>query len=402
TANINLPGVNAAGNQSTSGNAATATKLVTPRAINGTNFDGSAAITTANWGTARTLTIGNSGKSVNGGGNVAWSLAEIGAAPEGHGLGTYAGGVSNTTTDLRTKSGFYNASGATGAPVGGHTWKYYFNAAHANAAGYNGTIAMDFDGGVLAFRAISGGADRGWKYVYHSGNKPSAADVGLGSVNNTADSAKNVLSATKLTTPRTIGGVSFDGTANINLPGVNTAGNQNTSGNAATATKLATARTINGVSFDGTASITVADSTKVPTSRTVNDKALTNDIVLSAADVGALPITGGTVNGDLTVDGNLHSKGNVLVNTANVITVYTSMVNFGDSSYSRGCRIYAKGGNLSIYAAAGASYKVYHEGFKPTAFDIQVTDPRTKQEETLMEVIASLTARIEELEAKLK
>jgi hypothetical protein len=40
--------------------------------------------------------------------------------------------------------------------------------------------------------------------------------------------------ADTLTTARTIGGVSFDGSANINLPGVNTAGNQNTSGNAAT------------------------------------------------------------------------------------------------------------------------------------------------------------------------
>ena len=39
--------------------------------------------------------------------------------------------------------------------------------------------------------------------------------------------------ATKLKTARTIGGVSFDGSANINLPGVNTAGNQDTSGNAA-------------------------------------------------------------------------------------------------------------------------------------------------------------------------
>nr|HEK5435285.1 tail fiber protein [Escherichia coli]HEK5721198.1 tail fiber protein [Escherichia coli]HEK7438780.1 tail fiber protein [Escherichia coli]HEK8014221.1 tail fiber protein [Escherichia coli]HEK8039804.1 tail fiber protein [Escherichia coli] len=52
-----------------------------------------------------------------------------------------------------------------------------------------------------------------------------------------------------------MGGVSFDGTANINLPGVNVAGNQNTSGNAATATKLQTARTINGVSFDGSKNI---------------------------------------------------------------------------------------------------------------------------------------------------
>lgn len=65
----------------------------------------------------------------------------------------------------------------------------------------------------------------------------------------------NAATTTALATARTIGGVSFNGTANINLPGVNTAGNQNTSGNAATATKLATARTIGGVSFDGTANI---------------------------------------------------------------------------------------------------------------------------------------------------
>ena len=65
-------------------------------------------------------------------------------------------------------------------------------------------------------------------------------------------------SAATLTTARTIGGVSFDGSANINLPGVNTSGNQDTSGNAATATALATARNIAGVSFDGTANISLA------------------------------------------------------------------------------------------------------------------------------------------------
>ncbi|HHN7264226.1 TPA: hypothetical protein ACRQU5_004586, partial [Escherichia coli] len=65
----------------------------------------------------------------------------------------------------------------------------------------------------------------------------------------------NASTATKLQTARTIGGVSFDGSANINLPGVNIAGNQNTTGNAATATKLQTARTINGVSFDGSKNI---------------------------------------------------------------------------------------------------------------------------------------------------
>ena len=49
-----------------------------------------------------------------------------------------------------------------------------------------------------------------------------------------------VASAAVLTTARTIGGVSFNGSGNINLPGVNVAGTQSTSGNAATATALTT------------------------------------------------------------------------------------------------------------------------------------------------------------------
>ena len=70
--------------------------------------------------------------------------------------------------------------------------------------------------------------------------------------------AGNATTSTTLQTARNIGGVSFDGSANIDLPGVTTAGNQNTSGNAATATALETARTIAGQSFDGTANITIA------------------------------------------------------------------------------------------------------------------------------------------------
>ncbi|HCH8557973.1 TPA: prophage tail fiber N-terminal domain-containing protein [Shigella sonnei] len=67
----------------------------------------------------------------------------------------------------------------------------------------------------------------------------------------------NAATATKLQTARSIGGVGFDGSANINLPGVNTTGNQNTTGNAATATKLQTARKISGVPFDGSTDITL-------------------------------------------------------------------------------------------------------------------------------------------------
>jgi hypothetical protein len=108
----------------------------------------------------------------------------------------------------------------------------------------------------------------------------------------TAALTGNASTAATLQTARTIGGVSFDGSANINLPGVNSAGNQNTSGNAATATNVAysgltgtvptwnqnttgnaatattlqTARTINGVSFNGSANITItAAATNVNT-----------------------------------------------------------------------------------------------------------------------------------------
>ena len=81
----NYAGSSSAGGAATTalactGNAATATKLATARNINGTNFDGTGNITTANWGTARTITVGNTGKSVNGSGNVSWSMNEIGAA----------------------------------------------------------------------------------------------------------------------------------------------------------------------------------------------------------------------------------------------------------------------------------------------------------------------------------
>lgn len=90
----NYAGSSSAGGAATTalactGNSATATTLATARTINGTSFNGSANITTANWGTARTITIGNTGKSVNGSANVSWSLSEIGAAASSHSHSNY-------------------------------------------------------------------------------------------------------------------------------------------------------------------------------------------------------------------------------------------------------------------------------------------------------------------------
>jgi hypothetical protein len=75
-------------------------------------------------------------------------------------------------------------------------------------------------------------------------NSVAASLTGSVTGNVTGDVTGNADTATALETARNIGGVSFDGTASINLPGVNTAGNQDTSGNAATATAWATGRTI--------------------------------------------------------------------------------------------------------------------------------------------------------------
>lgn len=71
--------------------------------------------------------------------------------------------------------------------------------------------------------------------------RDASGDFSAGAI--TADLTGNADTATALETARDIGGVSFDGTADIDLPGVNTTGNQDTSGNAATATKLSSSRT---------------------------------------------------------------------------------------------------------------------------------------------------------------
>jgi hypothetical protein len=70
----------------------------------------------------------------------------------------------------------------------------------------------------------------------------------------------NSTTATTLQTARTIGGVSFNGSANINLAGVNATGNQNTSGWAATAGTVTTAAQPNITSVGTLASLTFSSS----------------------------------------------------------------------------------------------------------------------------------------------
>ena len=100
----------------------------------------------------------------------------------------------------------------------------------------------------IAAQLVTNGSHTGISFAYDDSGD-GAIDATIGTLNqNTTGTAAT------LTTPRSIGGPSFDGSADINLPGVNTTGNQNTSGTAAT---LTTPREINGVAFNGSADITV-------------------------------------------------------------------------------------------------------------------------------------------------
>ncbi len=134
-------------------------------------------------------------------------------------------------------------------------------------------------------------------------------------------------SAATLTTARTIGGVSFNGSANIDLPGVNTTGNQNTTGSAAT---LTTTRAINGVNFNGSAAITVpgnfADRTTsesghavfISTSATGNQSMFTNTNYRFNPSTGEVSATNFNSTSDINKKHNINTIENALEIVSNL------------------------------------------------------------------------------------
>lgn len=235
------------------GNASTATTLANARTINGTSFDGSANITTANWGTARTITIGNTGKSVNGSANVTWSLSEIGAAASSHTHSTYlplAGGAMTGTISSSKTTNTYLA-GSQGVAVINSTASggSYTTLLKANSSNGKFTLSVYQTYMLLGYmsnKTIEAGnnnLDKSLRFLEDGTLIPGASNVqNLGSsstkwlnvyattfTGNLAGNATTATTATKanqLTTARTIaisGGVtgtatSFNGTANITIP----------------------------------------------------------------------------------------------------------------------------------------------------------------------------------------
>jgi len=109
-------------------------------------------------------------------------------------------------------------------------------APHSSYAG-NATVVLPNSSGTLLLTDGSGASLTNLNGSNIASGTIAAARVATLNQNTSGNAA----TATALETARTIGGVSFDGTANINLPGVNQAGTQDTSGNADTATTATTA-----------------------------------------------------------------------------------------------------------------------------------------------------------------
>ena len=127
-----------------------------------------------------------------------------------------------------------------------------------------------------------------------------------------------------------------------NYAGSNTAGGAANSaltctGNSATATKLQTPRNINGVAFDGTKNITVADNTKLP----LTGGTLTGDLkiaksnaqlTLNGKDTNYYQIAHSSANGTLVF--NYNTKGLFTVqNNGSIIPITNKSMSIGDYNY---------------------------------------------------------------------
>ena len=336
SANIDLPGVNSAGNQATSGNAATATKISSITNSNIVQLTASQTLTNKTIAASQVTEISNitaaEGAQLENIGSTTISATQWGY------LGAASGAITNTDTNddvsnanLLTKlAALESAGGAanqdivigtdsgdtivitgnlqvdgTTTTVNSETLSTQDNnivLASGNSTGavLDGT-GLTFEGGTgddvsLQWLASATSLElkKGSSYAPMKVSTLTAASI-------VGELTGNASTATTLATARTIGGVSFNGSANINLPGVNSAGNQNTSGSAAT---LTTARTIGGVSFNGSANINLPGVNSAGNQNTSGSAAtLTTARAINGVDFdGSAAITvtaaAGTLSGD--------------------------------------------------------------------------------------------------------
>lgn len=166
------------------GNAASATKLATARTINGTAFNGTANIITANWGTARNISITDgtntsTAVSVNGSANVSLNLPATIKA-------TFVGNITgNVTGNCSGSSGSCTGNAATATKLAAKRTIALSGAATGTATGFDGTANIAIPVTSLDASKLTGTAS-----VSTTGNAATATKAV------SADSATNASHAT--------------------------------------------------------------------------------------------------------------------------------------------------------------------------------------------------------------
>ena len=166
----------------------------------------------------------------------------------------------------------------------------------------------------------------------------------------------NASSATILQNARTIGGVSFNGSANINLPGVNAAGNQDTSGTAAVATNVtvsannSTNETVYPVFVDGA---TGSQGAETDTGLTYNPS--TGNLTATKFTGDGSSLTGISGSGGVTVQ----DEGSALSTTGTTLNFVGSGVVASGNGATKTITISGGGsGTNPGFSTAGGSFTV--------------------------------------------
>jgi hypothetical protein len=357
----NLSGTNTGDQTNITGNAGTATALQTARAINGVNFDGTAAITVTAAGStlSDTVTIakggtgqitaqaalnallpsqsGAAGKNLQSDGTNVSFVADAGGTVTSVSVST-ANGVSGTVATSTTTPAISLTLGAiTPTSVAASGSVTGSNLSGTNTGDQTITLTGDITGsGTGSFAtAIASGV------IVNADINASAAidDTKLATISTASKVSNSATTATNANTASAI--VARDASGNFsagtisaaltgNVTGNVSGSSGSTTGNAATATALATGRTIEitgdlaytSPSFDGTGNVTAAGtlasvasagttggSTAIPIV-TINAKGLTTSITTAAVIAPAGTLSGNTLASGVTAS-SLTSLGTI-------------------------------------------------------------------------------------------
>jgi len=180
----------------------------------------------------------------------------------------------------------------------------------------------------------------------------------------------NAATAAALQNARTIGGVSFDGTSNINLPGVNASGNQNTSGNAATATVATNAQGLTGTPNISVSAVSAAAT--VTAAKFVGDGSGLTGVTASGTGIiikndGSTVGTAGTINFATNLSVSAISGAAVTVtgatdNNPNVATLVVAGVTTATGNVSIGSSLLLGQSKKALFTGGSGKLEIYRDG----------------------------------------